>query len=304
MLPLIVNNHFLYVLDLGSTVRDLTYNYNMDSYIGDDITLLARHLFSNHEIVSWCYAQEPDSLVYMVRDDGVLITLTYVKDQEVYAFSKHTTQGLFRAVGTIRGTSISDVYFVVERGGKLYVEVSGNRLEEDTTNLCFMDCSAVYSGDEVDTISGLDFLEGYKVQVLADGSEFPEVVVEDGTIHLFRPASIVRVGLGYNKTITTLDLDLPRDDGTGFARKKSIGDVKVQLKKSYGGTVKVIGDDRVFNTIDFLPQKYSEPLVLQSGVKKTSANASWLFDAKISVSSDRCVPLNILAIMADVGIGG
>lgn len=304
MLPLIVNNHFLYVLDLGSTVRDLSYNYNMDSYVGDDITLLARHLFSNHEIVSWCYAQEPDSLVYMVRDDGVLITLTYVKDQEVYAFSKHTTQGLFRAVGTIRGTSISDVYFVVERGGKLYVEVAGNRLEEDTTQLCFMDCSAVYSGDEVNTISGLDFLEGYKVQVLADGSEFPEVVVKDGTIKLFRPASTVRVGLGYNKTITTLDLDLPRNDGTGFARKKSVGDIKIQLKKSYGGTVKVIGDDRVFDTIDFMPQKYNEPLVLQSGVKKTSANASWLFDAKISVSSDRCVPLNVLAIMADIGIGG
>lgn len=304
MLPLIVNNHFLYVLDLGSTVRDLSYNYNMDSYVGDDITLLARHLFSNHEIVSWCYAQEPDSLVYMVRDDGVLITLTYVKDQEVYAFSKHTTQGLFRAVGAIRGSSISDVYFVVERGGKLYIEVAGNRLEEDTTQLCFMDCSAVYSGGEVNTISGLDFLEGYKVQVLADGSEFPDVVVKDGTIKLFRPASTVRVGLGYNKSITTLDLDLPRDDGTGFARKKSIGDIKVQLKKSYGGTVKVIGDDRAFDTIDFLPQKYNEPLVLQSGVKKTSANASWLFDAKISVSSDRCVPLNVLAIMADVGIGG
>lgn len=304
VLPLIVNNLFLYVLDLGSTVRDLSYNYNMDSYIGDDITLLARHLFSNHEIMSWCYAQEPDSLVYMVRDDGVLITLTYVKDQEVYAFSKHTTQGLFRAVGTIRGTSISDVYFVVERSGKLYVEVAGNRLEEDTTQLCFMDCSAVYSGDEVNTISGLDFLEGYKVQVLADGSELPDVVVKDGTIKLFRPASTVRVGLGYNKTITTLDLDLPRDDGTGFARKKSVGDIKIQLKKSYGGTVKVIGDDRVFNTIDFLPQKYNEPLVLQSGVKKTSANASWLFDAKISVSSDRCVPLNVLAIMADIGIGG
>lgn len=177
IMPILVNNHFLYVLDLGSTIRDLAYNYNQDSYVGDDITILARHLFNSHEIVSWCYAQEPDSIVYAVRDDGVLLTLTYVKDQDVYAFAKHTTQGKFKAVGTIRGNIYSDVYFVIERNGKNYVEILSDRINLNSTTMNFMDCSAIYNGEPTTHLSGLDYLEGYTVQIVADGTELPEQVV-------------------------------------------------------------------------------------------------------------------------------
>lgn len=302
--PILVNNHFLYVLDLGSTVRDLAYNYNMDSYVGDDITILARHLFNGQDIVSWCYAQEPDSLVYAVRSDGVLLTLTYVKDQDVFAFAKHTTQGLFKAVGTIRGVRYSDVYFVVERSGRLYIEVLSDRLNQDTTSFVFMDCSAVYSGEPTNHLTGLDYLEGYTVQVLGDGSELPAQVVEDGVINLPRQVSYARVGLGYNKSCTTMDLDIPRDDGTGFSRKKSVGNVKVLMRQSAGGMIEVEGDDNVHKIGQFLPVRYGLPLTLFSGTMPVSLNATYLHDAKITVSSDRPVPLNILAIMADVSLGG
>lgn len=304
LMPLLVSNNFLYVLDLGSTVRDLAYSYNQDSYIGDDITLLSRHLFAEHEVVSWCYAQEPDSLVYVVRDDGVLLTLTYVKDQEVFAWSKHITQGKYKSVGSIRGSKYSDVYFIVERNGKNYIEVGANRLESNTTNLCFMDCSSVYQGEEATKISGLDYLEGYTVQILADGSEYPEQTVHNGSINLYRPAKYVRVGLGYNKSVTTLDLDIPRNDGTGFARKKSVGNVKIQFRDSYGGVVTVDSDDDRHRMLDLLPTKFNEPLVLQSATKELPINANWIKEAKITVSSDRPVPLNVLAIMADIAIGG
>lgn len=302
--PILVNNHFLYVLDLGSTVRDLAYNYNMDSYVGDDITILARHLFNGQDVISWCYAQEPDSLVYAVRSDGVLLTLTYVKDQDVFAFAKHTTQGLFKAVGTIRGIRYSDVYFVVERSGRLYIEVLSDRLNQDTTSFVFMDCSAVYSGEPTNRLTGLDYLEGYTVQVLGDGSELPAQVVEDGVINLPRQVSYARVGLGYNKSCTTMDLDIPRDDGTGFSRKKSVGNVKVLMRQSAGGMIEVEGDDNVHKLGQFLPVRYGLPLTLFSGTMPVSLNATYLHDAKITVSSDRPVPLNILAIMADVSLGG
>lgn len=302
--PILVNNHFLYVLDLGSTVRDLAYNYNMDSYVGDDITILARHLFNGQDVISWCYAQEPDSLVYAVRSDGVLLTLTYVKDQDVFAFAKHTTQGLFKAVGTIRGVRYSDVYFVVERSGRLYIEVLSDRLNQDTTSFVFMDCSAVYSGEPTNRLTGLDYLEGYTVQVLGDGSELPAQVVEDGVINLPRQVSYARVGLGYNKSCTTMDLDIPRDDGTGFSRKKSVGNVKVLMRQSAGGMIEVEGDDNVHKLGQFLPVRYGLPLTLFSGTMPVSLNATYLHDAKITVSSDRPVPLNILAIMADVSLGG
>lgn len=304
IMPILVNNHFLYVLDLGSTIRDLAYNYNQDSYVGDDITILARHLFNSHEIVSWCYAQEPDSIVYAVRDDGVLLTLTYVKDQDVYAFAKHTTQGKFKAVGTIRGNIYSDVYFVIERNGKNYVEILSDRINLNSTTMNFMDCSAIYNGKPTTHLSGLDYLEGYTVQIVADGTELPEQVVTGGAIDLPREVTYARVGLSYNKSLTTLDLDVPRDDGTGFARKKSVGTVKILVRQSYGGKVEIEGDGNEHKVVNFLPARYNEPLQLHSGTVPVTINASWLSDAKITIGTDRPVPFNVLSIMADIALGG
>lgn len=305
--PLLINDHFIYVLDMGSTLKDLRYDYNSDSYIGDDLTLLAKHLFEGDtDIVSWTYAQEPDSLVYVVRNDGVLITLTYLKTQEVYAFSKHTTQGLFKAVCAIRGEGRSDVYVVVNRGGKMFMEIFADRraLQAEEDDFIFMDCMMYYDGEPTSHLSGLDILEGYTVQIIADGVEMPDQPVIDGQIDIPRQASLILVGLGYNKTITTLDLETQRDDGTGFNRKHSVGEVSLLLKDSYVGTIEVDEDNRSHKFSGFMPQPFGEPIYMQSGYFKASCNANWANTGRVTISNSRPVPLNILALNVDIALGG
>ena len=299
--PLVINDRALYVLNQGATVRDLAYDYSSDSYMGDDLTLLSRHLFRGHSIRSWCYAQEPDSLVYAVRDDGVLLTLTYNKEQDVYAWAKHETQGSFVAVQSIRGTTRTLVYFIVERFGKLYIETLSDRLVDDTVRMNFIDCSAVYSGEEVNEISGLDFLEGATVQILADGSEQPSRVVTGGKIVLGTPASYVRVGLGYRKQIVTLNLDYPRQNGTIQGRKKSTSVVKLLLDKSYGGEVRIKDKSKRSSFLkNTLPEKYGEPLELFSGIRTVTVRGGSDINLYITAYQDSPVPFNILSIMVDI----
>lgn len=83
--PLIIGNSVLHVQRQGSRVRDLTYSLEKDGYAGNDLSVLASHLFTNRLLQQWDYQQAPGSIVYMVRDDGVL-SLLFWRAEEAAPF--------------------------------------------------------------------------------------------------------------------------------------------------------------------------------------------------------------------------
>lgn len=89
--PLVIYYHVLYVPARGSAVRDLSYNFFANIYTGTDMTVLSNHLFNGHQIIQWDWAEEPFKLVWAVRDDGVLLSFTYLQEQDVYAWARHDT---------------------------------------------------------------------------------------------------------------------------------------------------------------------------------------------------------------------
>ena len=113
--PLVINYDILYVQAKGSTVRDLAYNFYVNLYTGTDISMLANHLFFGHQILEWAWAEEPFKLVWAVRDDGVLLSLTYLKEQDIFGWARHDTQGRFLSVCTISEGNENAVYVIVER---------------------------------------------------------------------------------------------------------------------------------------------------------------------------------------------
>lgn len=113
--PLTVNYDILYVQAKGSIVRDLAYNFYVNIYTGTDISILSNHLFYGHQIVEWCYAEEPFKVVWCVREDGILLSLTYLKEQDVNAWAHHDTQGLYKSICQISEGNENAVYVIVER---------------------------------------------------------------------------------------------------------------------------------------------------------------------------------------------
>lgn len=111
--PLVVNYDILYVFN--STVRDLAYNFYTNIYTGTDISILSNHLFIGHSIKEWTYAEEPFKVVWAVRDDGKLLSLTYLKEQEIQGWAQHDTFGLFESISSVREDSENAVYFVAKR---------------------------------------------------------------------------------------------------------------------------------------------------------------------------------------------
>lgn len=113
--PLVINYDILYVQAKGSIVRDLAYNFYVNLYTGNDISMLSNHLFYGHQILEWAWAEEPFKLVWAVREDGILLSLTYLKEQDVYGWARHDTQGRFLSVCSISEGNENAVYVIVER---------------------------------------------------------------------------------------------------------------------------------------------------------------------------------------------
>ncbi len=113
--PITVNYNILFVQQKGAIVRDMAFSFQTQSYYGVDRSMLANHLFFGYSIVDWAWAEEPYKLLWVVRNDGKCLVMTYVPDQEVYAWSQHDTNGLFKSVTTVPENDQDAVYFVVSR---------------------------------------------------------------------------------------------------------------------------------------------------------------------------------------------
>lgn len=113
--PIPINYNILYTQAKGSIVRNLQYNIYANTYQGEDQTLLSNHLFTGYTIIQWAYAEEPYKIVWVVRNDGVLLSFTYIAEQQVSAWARHDTDGLVQGVCSITEPPVDAVYVIVKR---------------------------------------------------------------------------------------------------------------------------------------------------------------------------------------------
>lgn len=306
--PLFVGNKIIYVQDRGTTVRDMGYTYAEDSYTGVDLTILARQLVEDFEIVDMDYQQEPDSIIWFVRSDGKLLSLTYNKEQDVYAWSLHETDGYFESVCCVSGDAQDDVYFVVRRtvngATKRYIERLAPRLNETTAaNYVQVDSAKqITNGVATATITGLSHLEGTEVMVLADGQEHPNLTVTGGQITLQFAATNVTVGLPYTFRAKLPNVEMQLKDGTLQGRAKKVNSVILRLKNSLGGA---IGPS--WNELDDLR---FEPYVGDGAVELYSGDFEVQFPGYFDLTGTVCIehvspyPLAIQSIVRCITLGG
>lgn len=237
--PMVVNNILLYPAARGGHVRELAFNYNAQGYITGDLCLRSAHLFDHYEIRQIAFTKAPQPIVWFVSTSGKLLTLTYVPEQQVGAWAQQVTDGVFESVAAV-GEELEDAVYVVVRrvvNGKVrrYVERFHERSFTDPARAFFVDCGATYEGDPVTTISGLSWLEGKTVSILADGAVAPQRVVKDGRIELDHAASIVTVGLPYVSEAQTLPMIIQTQDGAfGQALEKNVCAASVRVYESSG----------------------------------------------------------------------
>lgn len=146
---MLISNVATYVQARSSQVRDLGYSFEENGYRGEERSIRSAHLFKGHSITDWCYQQVPDSIIWAVRDDGVLLGCTYVREQQMAAWHRHDWKGSeVSSVACVPGDSEDTVYLVVNRttpGGSEFktVEVMTSRRIDDIVESTFTDSTVI-----------------------------------------------------------------------------------------------------------------------------------------------------------------
>lgn len=299
--PVVIGGRIIYVQRHGSVIRDLAYSYEVDKYTGDEISLLASHLFDGYTIVGITYQQTPDSVVWCVRSDGALLGMTYIKEQDVYAWHRHATDGKFIDVCSIPGASEDELWAVVQRGSAYSVEKMTMR--EDNV---FVDAAYIYnSSTATNTLSGLTWLAGKTVSVLADGNKMPPLTVSNsGVLTLDRAFKRIVVGLGYDTIIRTLPVEFAGSDGTWGSRKKRIQKMMMFFSETIGGLYGL--DENHLDEIKWrTTEAYGTAVKTYSGKRSvTLPQANYEDTLMLTIKQSDPFPMTILSIIPEVLPGG
>jgi len=304
--PLRIGTSTLFVQRGGRTVRDITYDIKYDTYDAVNVSVLSEHI-TKGGIVDACYQQEPFSIAWFVRADGVLLGLTYMKEQEVAGWHWHDTDGEFESVACIAGTNGEDeVWVVVKRtiGGTNYRYIEYFKpvdFGDDQEDAFFVDCGLTYDGTAVSSVSGLSHLEGQKVHILTDGSAHPPVTVAGGAVALEYPANVIHAGLPYESHLKTMNLEASTQSGTGQGQYKKVVECTIRLLNTLG-----LKSGRDENHLDVIPFRgsgdpFGSPPAIFSGDKRIKTfRGDWSTDAYVYIVQDLPLPATILGVIPEI----
>jgi len=307
--PVIINKDILYVAEPGSAVFDLAYNLFVNIYEGSDISALSSHLFYPHQVVQWDYQHTPHKVLWVVRDDGVLLSLTYLKEQEVMAWSHHITNGQYTSVTVIREGNADAVYLAVRRGpgsGNYWVERICSRVYETVADVWCVDAGLSYSGPATTTLTGLDHFSGYTVSVVSSGVPLGLFPVPVGGNSVTLPVAVTNavVGLQYTAKLQTMQLDLGNEMQTVQGKRKRVAAATIRVRDTVG--IKV---GTTFETLTaFVPNVSSTDTMTMSeglvtGDMRLVIDPHYTVHGQVCVLQDNSLPVTVLGVIPEVVVG-
>ena len=295
--PVRIGPYVYYVSRSGTVVGRIAYDLNTDSYITDNITYLNDHILEG-VVKEMALQQFPYNILWCLREDGVIATMTRVDDQNVKGWTRQLcTNGTFESVASIPNGAEDAVWVITKRDidgtDRYFVEYFETHEFGDQEDAFFVQCGLSYSGTAKSTFGGLDHLEGESVDILADGAVHPSKTVRSGSISLNYTASDIHVGLGYTSVIKTMNLEYATTEGTSQGKPMYIGKVFVRLYKSLGFKY---GDGTLEDSAYFGPPPMDSATPLFTGDKEVQFQAGHRLERTIVIKQEQPLPCHVLGI--------
>lgn len=300
--PQFIGNRCVFVQERGGTVRDMGYSYESDNYTGQDLTLFVKTRVRGYLTITSAYAQDPDSIIYYIRNDGEINCLTYIPEQKVYGWSHFVTNGKYLYCESVSEGEQDSLYTLVERtlqGEKVKCIERMVPLYSDDVNV-FLDCYVEFkSSNAIDSIN-IPHLSGQTVQVVIDGKQQPDVVVpDDGLLPLNVSGSNIKIGLPFTSKIRIPSVEMQMQDGTLQGRVATVSRVVLRVYKSFGGKV-----GRTFGRMDDITLPPNELFTGDKPVILPKMGINYSTDTSICIQHSDPFPFNLLSITRIVEIGG
>jgi hypothetical protein len=303
--PFKIGSSTLFVQRALRKIREYIYSFDKDSYVAPDMTMLSEHI-TQAGITNMSYQQSPDQIMWVPDAAGILLGLTYEREEDVVGWHRHDIGGLIESITTIPhwDGDQDSTWLIVNRtinGDTVrYVEYIEKEFNDNYS--FYVDSGLTYDGAPATIISGLDHLEGEEIAILADGSVHPNMIVVAGEVTLQKSASIVVLGLPYVSTLKTMPIEAGAADGVAQGKKMRVTNIVMRLFETGPGLW--FGPDTTnMNELQFRNSTMAmgEPVPLFTGDTELQ---SWPGDyqvaPQITIQHRLALPCTVIAVMPQV----
>lgn len=292
--------NIIYAQNLNLSLREMSYNLESDGYVSKNISIFASHLFKNKEIKRLAFQHEPRNILWIVFNDGTCLSVTYMKEYDVLAYSRFETNGIIEDIAVVDGIGQDNVWFIIKRKNNFgYVRnieklMPFNNKENDVLSRYYMIDSAIINDGTYYTGSSI-----YYNNSCAYFSKLYYVKEDTFQVHLYYANSanvdgLSGLGLPYSSKVETLGIDLSYNNKSYQNKKIKVNNVALYLRNSYGGKVG-ISEDKLLDI------QYDQSVIsLYTGIKDTIIQSDYGKIPSIFIETDYPVPFNILSITYNI----
>jgi len=292
--PVRVESELVFVNRTGLKVRALGYSLQQDSFDSPDLTKLSDHI-TGSGIKDIAYQQEPESIVWMVLNDGSMITLCIDRQEGILSWGRQqpTTGTTYESVEVIpNAEGVDEVWCVVNTGSNRYIESF-----DSSTPYGLVSGISASVGTPTETWDGLSHLEGLEVEIVADGVVMPLQTVSSGQVVLDRTASQVFIGLPSHAYMKTLSPEFFTQGGSAQGNNVRIGEINVQVLETHALLInEQYRDLRKFGSslLDQAPPEFTGLIEV--------FNQDWMQRGFIEVEQPNALPVHILSIILQLTV--
>lgn len=333
--PIVATNNIIFLQAKGSVVRDMAFSIYTSVYSGVDISALSSHLFYGFTVLEWAWAEEPYKVLWAVRNDGALLSLTYLKEQEFVAWAHSDTNGAYKSIATITEASTSGtgyidaIYTIVARsinGATVqYVERQAElNLGAGLSAAWQVDAGLAYTGVATLNFTGAQHLANTSVVGIAtDNGTSPRTVAidpltvaADGSFSLPAPTNAgatgytyALVGLAFLPQLQTLPIET--GDPTIQGKLKSIKNVDVRVANTLGLSIGsdfshlVPMKDLIIGNVSSMLAGQSSQIVtdLVNGDARTYLDPTYTTPGQYCIQQSLPYPATVLGVIPDLVVG-
>jgi hypothetical protein len=308
--PVRIGKSIIFAQRYAKKIREMGFYFEVNGYRAPERTKFAEHITGTTGIREMAYAKEPHSVVWAVRNDGLLIGMTHDDEDGVVKVGWHrhplgnatvysaavmpSADGTWDQLWmtTLRHVNGADVCYI-ETQQKYW-----SPYEDAIADAWYMDCAArTAAGSPFTLITNLTHLIGETVSVWGDAAYQGDYVVDAfGRIELARGCRTVIVGYRRSSRGQMLRLDSGSADGTAIGKIRRTSRVGFILDNitDFG-----IGPnlDNITPVVFRVGDDPADTGSLFSGIALEEIDCDYDFENKIAFQQDGCGPGTILAIM-------